>query len=112
MSSLESWAYLNRVVEGPNRHIQAMLAAGRDADELARGIRVRASWLGELGPATESRYRWDQPADDLAAAEREGYRLLTPESSEWPRDAIEMSFGAAVAGASNCLLYTSDAADE
>ncbi|WP_296147041.1 DNA-processing protein DprA [uncultured Corynebacterium sp.] len=100
MSSLESWAYLNRVVEGPNRDIQAMLAAGRDADELARGIRTRASWLGELGPATESRHRWDQPADDLAAAEREGYRLLTPESPEWPRDAIEMSFGAAVAGAS------------
>ena len=100
MSSLESWAYLNRVVEGPNRHIQAMLAAGRDADELACGIRTRASWLGELGPATESRYRWDQPADDLAVAEREDYRLLTPESPEWPRDAIEMSFGAAVAGAS------------
>ncbi|WKK61774.1 DNA-processing protein DprA [Corynebacterium sp. P3-F1] len=100
MSSLESWAYLNRVVEGPNRHIQAMLAAGRDADELAHGIRHRASWLAELGPATETRYTWDQPAEDLAAAEEYGYALLTPESTEWPREMMGESFGAALAGAS------------
>lgn len=99
MGSLESWAYLNRVVEGPNRHIQEMLAAGRDADELAHGIRTRASWLGELRSATESRYTWDQPAEDLAAAEREGYMLLTPESPGWPRRNIEESFGAALANA-------------
>ena len=49
MSSLESWAYLNRVVEGPNQHLLALLDAGRDADELAHGIRTRASWLGDLG---------------------------------------------------------------
>lgn len=99
MSSLESWAYLNRVVEGPSRHIQAMLAAGRDADEIAQGIRTRVSWLGELGPATESRYTWDQPADDLEAAEKNGYALLTPESREWPREALAGSFGAALAKA-------------
>lgn len=99
MSSLESWAYLNRVVEGPSRHIQAMLAAGRDADELAHGIRARASWLGDLGPATESRYTWDQPTEDLAAAEAAGYVLLTPESREWPRDAISESFVSALARA-------------
>ena len=95
MSSLESWAYLNRVVEGPNRHVQALLAAGRDADEIAHGIRTRASWLGELGPATEARYTWDQPAEDLAAAQREGYTLLTPRSHEWPQEAIDASFTAA-----------------
>ena len=94
MSSLESWAYLNRVVEGPNRHLLALLDAGRDADEIAHGIRTRASWLGGLGPSTESRYTWDQPAEDLAAAEREGYALLTPESPEWPRDEIAASFEA------------------
>lgn len=99
MSSLESWAYLNRVVEGPSQHIQAMLAAGRDADELARGIRTRASWLGGLGPVTESRHTWDRPAEDLVAAEKEGYTLITPESPQWPREAIEASFVAAVARA-------------
>lgn len=99
MSSLESWAYLNRVVEGPNRHIQAMLSAGRDADELAHGIRTRASWLGELGPATETRYTWDQPEDDLAMADECGYALLTPESQEWPRDELQGSFGVAFAAA-------------
>ena len=46
----QAWAYLNRVVEGPSRALQAHLQAGRDAEELARGIRARASWLGPLGP--------------------------------------------------------------
>ena len=99
MSSLESWAYLNRVVEGPNRHLLALLDAGRDADEIAHGIRTRASWLGGLGPATESRYTWDQPSEDLAAAEREGFVLLTPESEHWPRDEIAASFDVARAKA-------------
>lgn len=100
MSTLESWAYLNRVVEGPNRHVLALLDAGRTPDELAHAIRTRASWLGELGPATETRYTWDQPAEDLAVAEEHGYTLLTPDSPEWPREAIEASFGAALARAS------------
>lgn len=93
--SAESWAYLNRVVEGPNRYLLALLDAGRDADELARGIRVRASWLGELMRATEARYSWDQPAEDLAVAEREGFELLTPDRPEWPAEEIEQSFGVA-----------------
>ncbi|MCQ4626698.1 DNA-protecting protein DprA [Corynebacterium sp. CCUG 65737] len=95
-SKLESWAYLNRVVEGPNRHLLAHLGAGRDADELARGIRTRASWLGELGPATESRYTWDRPAEDLEEAAQHGYSLITPEDPEWPADEIAASFGSAL----------------
>ena len=39
MSSLESWAYLSRVVEGPSPHVQALLCAGHDADEIAHGVR-------------------------------------------------------------------------
>lgn len=95
MSTLESWAYLNRVIEGPNRHLHALLAAGRDADEIARGIRTRASWLGPLSSATETRYTWDQPADDLEKAHELGYALLTPESPGWPSEEITASFGAA-----------------
>lgn len=96
MSSLESWAYLNRVLEGPNKHLQAHLDAGRDADELAHGIRTRASWLGDLAGATESRYTWDRPAADLAEAAQHGYALITPESPEWPAEEIDASFGSAL----------------
>lgn len=46
MSTLKSWAYLSRVIEGPSPHLQALLRAGRDADELARGVRTRAKWVG------------------------------------------------------------------
>ncbi|WP_165164090.1 DNA-processing protein DprA [Corynebacterium qintianiae] len=92
MSSPESWAYLSRVVEGPSRHLQALLAAGRDADEIAAGVRSRASWLGGLAGETESRHAWDQPARDLEDAQSAGYTLLTPDSERWPADAITGSF--------------------
>lgn len=94
MSALESWAYLSRVIEGPNPHLQALLRAGRDADEIADGVRTRASWLGGLGGATEARYALADPAADLETAQRYGYTLLTPESTGWPVDAIQASFGA------------------
>ncbi|PAT03552.1 DNA processing protein DprA [Corynebacterium sp. NML 150383] len=95
-SNLESWAYLSRVIEGPSRHLQEMLRAGRDADEIARGIRTRASWLGPLAGTTERRYDWDRPVADLETAHEHGYRLLTPEHAGWPSERIEESF---VAGA-------------
>ena len=40
---MRDWAYLNRVVEGPSRPLQQLLAAGRDASEIAHGVRSRAS---------------------------------------------------------------------
>lgn len=92
MSAPESWAYLSRVVEGPSRHLQALLAAGRDADEIAAGVRTRASWLGGLAGETQSRYTWDQPSLDLEAAAAEGFVLLTPDDAQWPREAIQASF--------------------
>lgn len=51
VSSPESWAYLSRVVEGPSIHIQEFIANGRSADEIAHGVRTRASWIGALGTA-------------------------------------------------------------
>lgn len=94
MSKLESWAYLSRAIEGPNPHLQALLRAGRDADEIADGVRNRASWLGGLAGATEARYALADPVVDLENAKRYGYALITPDSPEWPRDAIQASFGA------------------
>lgn len=106
MSSKESWAYLSRVIEGPSRHLQALLAAGRDADEIASGVRARASWLGGLAGETESRHTWDQPARDLEVARTLGFELLTPEDPGWPGAAIEESF---VAGAA---AYRANHGDE
>lgn len=65
MSSRESWAYLSRVVEGPNRHLQELLARGYTADEIAAGIRSRAGWLGPLLQATAARHDWDRARQDL-----------------------------------------------
>lgn len=94
MSELASWAYLSRTVEGPSRHVQRLLAAGRDADEIAHGVRTRASWLGPLAGQTEARYATDTSHKDLEEAAKLGFALLTPESDRWPKTAIASSFGA------------------
>lgn len=108
--SQESWAYLNRVVEGPSRPLQLLLDAGRDADEIARGVRARASWLGDLGPQTEARRSWDRAGQDLAEAAAAGARLITPESREWPRAEFDVAFGFAAAGRSEHVRsYQADA---
>lgn len=111
MSATRSaWAYLNRVVEGPSRALQAHLAAGRSAEELARGIRTRASWLGPLGPETEARHAWQRAEEDLAAAELVGGRLVTPDDADWPAEALDHAFGFAATGLSEHLrTYQSDA---
>lgn len=100
MSSRAAWAYLNRVVEGPSRPLQSLLAAGRGAEEIARGVRTRASWLGELGPATEARHSWDRSGEDLATAHAAGVRLVTPEDEEWPSVQFDLAFGFAASGLS------------
>lgn len=110
MSTLESWAYLSRVVEGPSRPLQALLNAGRDADEIAHGVRTRASWLGDLHSQTESRYAWDRASEDLAQAETIGARLISPESPEWPAAELDQAFGFAATGRSDHVRsYQADA---
>ena len=80
-SSPESWAYLSRVVEGPSHHIQALLSVGKTADEIAHGVRTRATWIGGLLAQTENRYTWDRPAEDIRRAADIGFTLLTPDLS-------------------------------
>lgn len=110
MSSQESWAYLNRVVEGPSRPLQELLSAGRSADEIAHGVRARATWIGELASQTASRYNWDRPAEDLEIAHSVGARLISPEDSEWPSEAFTHAFGFAATGRSpHIRSYQSDA---
>lgn len=110
MSSLAAWAYLSRVVEGPSWGIQKLLDAGRDAEEIVRGIKTRASWLGELGRETEARYDTDQAHRDLETAARHGARLVTPDDSEWPSEELNHAFGFAATGLSEHLrTYQADA---
>lgn len=98
MSSLESWAYLSRVVEGPSPHLQALLRVGHDADEIARGVRQRERWIGGLLGPTERRFEIERAEDDLREAAELGYHLLTPEHPNWPIEAIQRSFSAADSG--------------
>ena len=108
MSSLESWAYLSRVVEGPSHHIQALLRVGKSADEIAEGVRTRATWIGGLLSQTENRFTWDRPAEDLEFAADLGYTLLTPESPQWPAEAIVCSFGRQQTGAAGKSSHQPD----
>lgn len=108
MSSLESWAYLSRVVEGPSHHIQALLRVGKSADEIAEGVRTRATWIGGLLSQTENRFTWDRPAEDLEFAADLGYTLLTPESPQWPAEAIQCSFGRQQTGAAGKASHQPD----
>ena len=108
MSSLESWAYLSRVVEGPSHHIQALLRVGKSADEIAEGVRTRATWIGGLLSQTENRFTWDRPAEDLEFAADLGYTLLTPESPRWPAEAIQCSFGRQQTGAAGKASHQPD----
>ncbi|RNE49412.1 DNA-processing protein DprA [Corynebacterium alimapuense] len=109
-SKPESWAYLNRVIEGPSRPLQELLSAGRDADDIARGVRTRAKWLGELGRQTQARYNHDQSAADLEAAAAVGARLISPDDQEWPGAELDQAFGFAATGRSEHLRsYQADA---
>ncbi len=87
-----AWAYLNRVVEGPSRPLQQLLAAGYSPEEIARGVRTQASWIGELAHQTASHYEWDRADEDLAAAAEVGARLITPDSDEWPHEQFDQAF--------------------
>ncbi|WKD57447.1 hypothetical protein CAPI_04445 [Corynebacterium capitovis DSM 44611] len=96
MSTVESWAYLSRVIEGPSYHLQQLLRAGRDADEIAEGVRKRSSWLGGLARETESRFAWERTEQDLLDATAAGFQLLTPDMAGWPSTEMERSFGTGV----------------
>lgn len=110
MNTLEAWAYLNRVTEGPSRALQKQLQAGRDAEEIAVGVQTRASWLGDLAADTAARYDWVRAEEDLAAAEAVGARLITPEHAEWPAEAFSHAFGFAETGISDHIrTYQADA---
>ncbi|MEJ5919613.1 DNA-processing protein DprA [Corynebacterium sp. H78] len=75
-------AYLNRVVEGPHRHLSALVhrVGIEDAAEL---IKRRINLTPELRSATESRHHFRQEDNDLDDAARLGFRIIAPGSPEW-----------------------------
>lgn len=103
-----AWAYLSRVAEPPHRGIAEWLQDGKSAEEIARGIKNRESWIGaSLLDHTESRYRYDEAERDLERAEECGARLVTPEDKEWPGELLNQAFHfARVAGGEHISRYT------
>ena len=89
---LDAWVYLNRVVEGPSRTLAALLEE-YEPERIAHGIYYRADWLGKLRDETAARYDWLRQAEDIAAAESVGARLITKDSPEWPGARFDSSFG-------------------
>ena len=77
-----AWAYLSRVIEPPCQELVALVArAGpiEAADRIRRGL-VDA----DLARRTEARRDIDSSEEDLDVLARQGGRLITPESDEWP----------------------------
>lgn len=107
---LRAWAYLSRVVEGPSRNLQQLLADGRDVEAIAYGIKKREIWIGELLRETASRYDWDVAQQDLETVMGCGGRLITPDDSDWPLEELDRAFGFAATGMSDHLrTYQDDA---
>ncbi len=91
-SSRHTWAYLNRVLEGPSPTLHGLLTQ-YSAEEIARGIYKGEDWIGPLRQATASRREWLRQDEDLAVAEAQGARLITPADAEWPGEEFSRAFG-------------------
>lgn len=107
----QAWAYLSKVVEGPNAHLHAALKHGHDPEKLAHAIKHRETWLDpQLLKATDIRASSDSAQQDLQTIAKLGGRLITQEDSEWPTDEFDHAFGFAASGMSDHVrTYQDDA---
>ena len=106
----QAWAYLSRVFEGPSRELTNLLNNGCDPEAIARGIRRRESWLGDILARTHTRYQDDRAKADLATMAAIGGRLVTPDDPEWPAEPLDAAFRFAASGKSDTLRsYQEDA---
>lgn len=106
----KAWAYLSRVVEGPNRNLQELFAEGHDVEAIVHGIKKRENWIGPLLKDTASRHDWDVAQQDLETVLELGGRLVTPEDEDWPAEELERAFGFAATGISDHVrTYQDDA---
>lgn len=77
-----AWVYLSRVVQGPCAPLSALIASV-GVCEAARAVRERELPEALRGP-TAARREIDTAAADLAAMQRLGGRVITPDDDEWP----------------------------
>ena len=91
----QAWAYLNRVVEGPNAHLLALIWESGESDPVSAAVRIirrDPSLPPKVLSATESRYEWFQPLADLHSAASVGARFITPDDDAWPGPILAESF--------------------
>lgn len=84
-SERRAWAYLASVAEPPAASVIRLVAAIGPVDAAA-AIRERSVPPGHAGviEVTEARHMITTVDDDLAACDKIGARLLTPDDAEWP----------------------------
>lgn len=92
-----AWAYLARTVEGPHPSLNVLLGEV-GPEEAAERIKRRVGLPRDLAGATETRYHLDHSEEDLLAADRQGFRLVTPEDDEWPVEAVQHFLGSTAPG--------------
>lgn len=91
----QAWAYLNRVVEGPNAHLLALIWENGESDPVSAAVRIirrDPSLSPKVLSATESRYEWFQPLADLHSAASAGACFITPDDDAWPGPLFAESF--------------------
>lgn len=86
-----AWAYLSRVAEPPSPALTAYVSTHGPV-QAAANIRAgrEPHWLTDTVAARRGS---DDAADDLAALDRRGGRLITPDDDEWPHLAFSVFGG-------------------
>ncbi|ORW08478.1 DNA processing protein DprA [Mycolicibacter longobardus] len=88
---LRAWAYLSRVSDGP---CSELVELARRVGPVEAAERVRKGEITEgLAAATDARRHTDHAAEDLAALERCGGRLIVRDDDEWPSQAFAVLDG-------------------
>ena len=82
-----AWAYLARVAEGPCAPL-ADLIAHVGPEYAAEVIRNKDVLPDALERKVRARREWDCAVDDLDSAHANGFRLLTPDQPEWPKEQL------------------------
>jgi DNA processing protein len=78
-----AWAYLSRVIQGPSRTFQ-QLVAQFGPEQIAEVVWGQARLPEQLRKRTQARAHIDTAEQDLNTVHAMGGRLVTPDADEWP----------------------------
>jgi DNA processing protein len=93
-----AWIYLRRVVEASSQDVLCHLwpdgdsSAPADVERLAGMLRKADPALPASLRSTTSKRREIDPVDDETWALRNGWRLITPDTPEWPTQILDQAF--------------------